>query len=74
VEGLGEGQQRPVSGGCGAGGARGTEKSGAGQLELGKMASKGGGVRRREKQRKEGLEVEDEGLRFSKNAGTTFKP
>jgi hypothetical protein len=44
VEGQGEGQQRPGSGGCGAGGAHGAEKSGAGQLELEKMAGEGGGV------------------------------
>jgi hypothetical protein len=33
-----------------------------GQLELGKTASKGGGVGRREEQREEGLEVEDRDL------------
>jgi hypothetical protein len=60
VEGQGEGQQRPGSGGCGAGGARGAEKSSARQLELVKTAGEGGGVGCREKQRKEGLEVDDE--------------
>jgi hypothetical protein len=59
MEGRGGGQQRPGSGGCGAGGARGVGKSGAGQLELEKMAGEGGGVGRREEQREEGLEVED---------------
>jgi hypothetical protein len=59
VEGRGGGQQRPRSGGCGAGGVRGAGKSGAGQLELGKMASEGSGVGRREEQREEELEVED---------------
>jgi hypothetical protein len=51
---------RVVNGGRGAGGARGAEKSGAGQVELGNMAGKGGRVGRREKQREEGLEVDDE--------------
>jgi hypothetical protein len=55
VEGQGEGQCGVVSSVRGAGWARGAEKSGAGQLELGKMAGEGGGVGRREKQREEGL-------------------
>jgi hypothetical protein len=51
VEGQGEGQQRPGSGGCGAGGARGAEKSGAGQLKLGKTAGECGGVGREKTER-----------------------
>jgi hypothetical protein len=76
VEGQGEGQRGVVSGGRGAGGARGTEKSGAGQLELGKTASEGGGVGRREKQREEGLEVDDGDLAaiFQKCRDSTVKP
>jgi hypothetical protein len=40
-----------VSGGRGAGGARGAEKSGAGQLGLGKAAGEGGGRAQREIER-----------------------
>jgi hypothetical protein len=56
--------------------ARGAEKSGAGQLELGKMAGEGGGVGRREKQREEGLEVDDGDLVaiFQKCRDSTVKP
>jgi hypothetical protein len=76
VEVQGEGQQRPGSDGCGAGGARGAEKSGAGQLELGKTAGEGGGVGRREKQKEEGLEVDDGDLAviFQKCRDSTIKP
>jgi hypothetical protein len=76
VEGRGEGQQRPGSGGRGLWRARGVKRSGAGQLELGKMAGEGGGVRRREKQREEGLEVEDRDLSASlqKCRDSTVKP
>jgi hypothetical protein len=59
VEGQGGDQQRPGSGGHGAGGAHGAEKSGTGKLKLGKTADEGGRVGRREEQREEGLEVED---------------
>jgi hypothetical protein len=38
----------------GAGVARGAEKSGAGQLELGKSAGESGGVRRRENRERRG--------------------
>jgi hypothetical protein len=58
--GARRGQQRSASGGRGCWRARGAERSSVGQLELGNTAGEGGGVGRREKQREEGLEVDDE--------------
>jgi hypothetical protein len=58
--GARRGQQRPASGGQGCWRARGAERSGAGQLELRNTAGEGSGVGHREKQREEGLEVDDE--------------
>jgi hypothetical protein len=76
VEGQGEGQRRVVSGGRSAGGARGAQKSDVWQLELRKTAGEGGGVGRREKQREEGLEVDDGDLSaiFQKCKDSTVKP
>jgi hypothetical protein len=75
VEGQGEGQHGVVSGGRGAGGAR-AEKSGAAQLEQGKTAGEGGGFGRRDKEREEGLEVDDGDLAaiFQKCRDSTVKP
>jgi hypothetical protein len=61
MEEQGEGQRRVGSGGRGAGAARGAEKSGAGQLELGKLADEGGGVGA-ERSRAGGPEVDEGGL------------
>jgi hypothetical protein len=65
-----------MCGGRGAGGARGAERSGVGQLELRNTAGEGGGVGRREKQREEGLEVDDGDLAaiFQKCRDSTVKP
>jgi hypothetical protein len=58
-----------VSGGC-AGGARGAEKSGAGQLGLGKAAGEGGGQAQRETERGRGWRLKTGTcLQFFKNAG-----
>jgi hypothetical protein len=58
--GARRGQQRPASGGRGCWRARGAERSGAWQLELGNTGGEDSGVGRREKQREEGLDVDDE--------------
>jgi hypothetical protein len=76
VEGQGEGQQRPGSGGCGAGGARGAENSGAGQLVLGKMAGEGSGVTGARQSRGRGWKLKTRtDMRFSKKCrDSTVKP
>jgi hypothetical protein len=64
-----------VSGGCGAGGARGAEKSGAGQLGLRKVASEGGGVTgTRQSRRDWRLTKEDWFGIFQKCRDSTIKP